>query len=286
MKKIAIVTDSNSGISQKEAKKLDIYVLPMPFIIGETTYYEDINLTHDEFYEKLKNNHKITTSQPSIDSVLDLWDKLLLKYEEIIHIPMSSELSSSYNTAFTLAQDYDNRIHVVNNQRISATQKQSVLEAIKYSNKKWNGSNIKKYLEKERFESSIYITLNTLKYLKAGGRITPAAAAIATILGIKPILQIQGSKLDSYKKARTMKQAYDIMINAIKNDFENKFIGYSDHKDMQIQIIYTDNSDMMNEFSKQVKNNFSKYDISIERLPLSVACHIGPGAIAISCCKK
>lgn len=286
MKKIAIVTDSNSGITQKEAKKLGIYVLPMPFVINGIMYYEDINLTQDEFYEKLENDCKISTSQPDISSVLDLWDDVLLEYEEIIYVPMSSELSNSYQTACILAQDYDNKIHVVNNQCISITQKQSVLDAVELVDKKWNACDIKKYLEKEKFESSIYIALDTLKYLKNGGRITPSAAAIATILNIKPVLQIQGEKLDSYKKVRGMKQAYNIMINAIKNDFENKFIGHSSHKDMNLYVVYTNNEDMMKEFLKQVKNNFSKYDIGIEKLPLSVACHIGPNAIAIACYKK
>ncbi len=215
---IAIVTDSNSGITQETAKKLGISVLPMPFIINEETFYEDVNLSQTDFYQRLQNDEKISTSQPAIGDILDLWDKLLENHDALIHIPMSSGLSGSCATATTLAEDYGGRVQVVNNQRISATMRQSVMDALQLVKAGKNADEIKEILEKTKFESSIYIMLDNLKYLKRGGRITPAAAAIATVLKIKPVLQIQGEKLDAFAKARSEKQARSIMIDALRYD--------------------------------------------------------------------
>ena len=243
MSKIAVVTDSNSGITQEEAKKLGISVLPMPFNINDETYFEDIDLTQEQFYEKLTEGAEICTSQPSIEAVTSLWDELLKEYDEIVHIPMSSGLSGSCQTAMMLAQDYDGKVFVVNNQRISVTQCQSTLDAMALADKGKSGEEIKKLLEDTKFDSSIYITLDTLKYLKKGGRITPAAAALGTLLKIKPLLQIQGEKLDAFSKARTMKQAKATMINAIKNDIATRFCPEGGYEGMKLQIAYTKNRD-------------------------------------------
>ena len=214
MGKIAIVTDSNSGITQDEGRELGVSVLPMPFYINDVMYLEGITLSQEAFYERLKNDETISTSQPSPAEVCGLWDNLLKEYDEVVHIPMSSGLSASCDTATMLARDYDGKVEVVNNQRISVTQRQSVLDALALRAAGKTAAEIKTKLEEEKMESSIYITLETLKYLKKGGRITPAAAAIGTVLNLKPVLQIQGEKLDAFAKARTMKQAKTIMLTA------------------------------------------------------------------------
>ena len=238
MGKIAIVTDSNSGITQSQAKELGIYVLPMPFMINEETFYEDITLSQEAFYEKLSEGAHVITSQPTPDSVMKLWDELLEEYDEIVHIPMSSGLSGSCQSASMLAQQYEGKVQVVNNQRISVTQRQSALDAKKLAEDGKNAAEIKKFLEDDKFSSSIYIMLDTLYYLKKGGRITPAAAALGTILKIKPVLQIQGERLDAFAKARTVTQGKNLMINAIRNDMENRFGGVRE-ENIWLQVAYT-----------------------------------------------
>lgn len=285
MKKIAVITDSNSGITQNEGKQLGIYVIPMPFNFGDKTFLEDITLTQEDFYERLGSGSDISTSQPSPESVLNLWDKLLKEYDEIVHIPMSSGLSSTCDTAMVLASDYNGKVQVVNNQRISVTQRQSVLDALLLRDEGKSAAEIKQKLEDEKFESSIYITVDTLKYLKKGGRITPAAAALGTLLKIKPVLQIQGGKLDAFAKARTMKQAKAIMIKAISADFEKRF-GDASASNMHIAIAHTQNEALAEELKEELNVLFPKHDIIINPLSLSVACHIGPGALAIACSKK
>ena len=286
MAKIAIVTDSNSGITQAEGKALGIYVLPMPFMIDEITYYEDIDLTQEQFYEKLKSGANIATSQPSPDSVTSLWDKLLQEYDEIVHIPMSSGLSGSCQSALAFAADYDGRVQVVNNQRISVTQRQSALDALQLVAAGKNAAQIKEFLENDKFNSSIYIMLDTLYYLKKGGRITPAAAAIGTMLRLKPVLTIQGEKLDAFAKARTTTQGKSMMINAIKKDINERFGGMTEDKHIWLQIAYTHDRAAAEQFRTEVAAEFPGYDIHIDPLSLSVACHIGPGALALACCKK
>ena len=279
MAKIAIVTDSNSGITQAEGKKIGIYVLPMPFMIDEVTYYEDIDLTQEQFYEKLKSGANIATSQPSPDSVTSLWDKLLQEYDEIVHIPMSNGLSGSCQSAMAFAADYDGRVQVVNNQRISVTQRQSALDALQLAAAGKDAAQIKEFLENDKFNSSIYIMLDTLYYLKKGGRITPAAAAIGTMLRLKPVLTIQGEKLDAFAKARTTTQGKTMMINAIKKDINERFGG-------MMQIAYTYDRAAAEQFRTEVEAEFPGYDIHLDPLSLSVACHIGPGSLALACCKK
>lgn len=286
MSKIAIVTDSNSGITQAEGARRGIHVLPMPFMIDEVTYYEDIDLTQEQFYEKLKSGANIATSQPSPDSVTSLWDKLLQEYDEIVHIPMSSGLSGSCQSAMAFAADYDGRVQVVNNQRISVTQRQSALDALQLAAAGKNAAQIKEFLENDKFNSSIYIMLDTLYYLKKGGRITPAAAAIGTMLRLKPVLTIQGEKLDAFAKARTTSQGKSMMINAIKKDINERFGGMTEDKHIWLQIAYTHDRAAAEQFRTEVETEFPGYDIHIDPLSLSVACHIGPGALALACCKK
>lgn len=287
MSKIAVVTDSNSGITQKAAKDLGVYVLPMPFIINEETFFEDIDFTQEEFYQRLKDGADITTSQPSPEAVMNLWDELLKEYDEIVHIPMSSGLSGSCQSALMLAEEYDGKVQVVNNQRISVTQRQSALDALVLIEKGMSAAEIKDFLEKDKFNSSIYIMLDTLYYLKKGGRITPAAAAIGTLLKLKPVLQIQGEKLDAFAKARTSSQGKSIMLNAIKNDIENRFGGMTRKDAVRLMIAYSNtDTEAALAFKEELQALYPEAEIHMDPLSLSVACHIGPGAIAVACAKN
>ena len=281
MCKVAIATDSNSGITQAKAKELGISVIPMPFYIDEELYFEDITLTQEQFYEKLQSDCKITTSQPAPGDVTDLWDKLLEEYDEVVYIPMSSGLSNSCETAVMLSGDYEGKVFVVNNQRISVTQKRSVLDAMELAKRGKSGAEIQHILEETKLESSIYITVDTLKYLKQGGRVTPAAAAIGTILNIKPVLQIQGEKLDSFAKARGFKQAKKIMLDAVEKDITERFSGQKVH----LQAAYTCSETEALAWKQEVESRFPEYEIDMDKLSLSVACHIGPGSIAVTCTK-
>lgn len=285
-KKIAVVTDSNSGITQSQAKEIGLYVLPMPFMINEEPFYEDITLTQEQFYQRLSENADVITSQPSPEEVMKLWDEVLTDYDEIVHIPMSSGLSGSCQSAMMLAEDYEGRVQVVNNQRISVTQRQSCLDAKLLAAKGMNAAKIKEALETDRFNSSIYIMLDTLYYLKKGGRITPAAAAIGTMLKLKPVLQIQGEKLDAFSKARTVSQGKNTMINAVRNDMENRFGGAPDPEKHWISMAYTYNREAGEAFRDEVREAFPGFEIHMDPLSLSVACHIGPGALAVTCSKK
>lgn len=286
MRKIAIVTDSNSGITQDEGRKLGISVLPMPFYINEVMYLEGVTLSQEEFYERLKKDEPISTSQPNPGEICGLWDTLLKEYNEIVHIPMSSGLSASCETAMGLARDYNGKVQVVDNQRISVTQKQSVMDALTLVQAGKSAAEIREILEAESRESSIYITLETLKYLKKGGRITPAAAAIGTVLNLKPVLQIQGDKLDAYSKVRGKKQAKRVMLKAMKEDFDSRFAEYAKRGEMCLEMAYTGNQEEAEEFKKEVQEMFPDYEIQMDPLSLSVACHIGYGALAVACSKK
>lgn len=282
MSKIAIVADSNSGISQKMAKEMGIYILPMPFLIDGKEYLDGVNLFTKEFYEYLEKDADVSTSQPSLESIMKLWDELLKEYDEIVHIPMSSGLSGSCQTAKMLAEDYDGRVEVVNNQRISVTQVHSILDAQNLVKAGKSAAQIREILEAEGLQASIYITLTTLKYLKKGGRITPAAAALGTMLRLKPVLQIQGEKLDAFSKVRTMSAAKRVMIDAIHSDLEKRFANCK----MRLAIAHTNNETAAMEFRKEIEAEFPGYtDIRVEELSLSVACHIGDGALALAVSK-
>ena len=286
MGKIAIVTDSNSSMTQEEGRALGVYVLPMPFYINEKLYLEGVTLSQEEFYERLKQDEPISTSQPNPGEVCALWENLLEEYDEVVHIPMSSGLSASCETAMALARDYDGRVQVVDNQRISVTQRQSVLDALSLRDMGKNAAQIKEILEAEKLESSIYITLETLKYLKKGGRITPAAAAIGTVLNLKPVLQIQGGKLDAYAKVRGKKQAKKAMLKAIQGDLDTRFAEYVKQGQMVMQIAYSGNPDEAKEWEQEVRAAFPDFEVYMAPLSLSVACHIGHGALAVACTKK
>ncbi len=282
-KKTAIVTDSNSGITQAKAKELGIFVLPMPFFINEELFFEDISLSQEEFYQKLLENADISTSQPSPGEVMELWDKVLEEYEEIVHIPMSSGLSKSCETAMMLAQDYEGQVYVVDNQRISVTQRQSVMDAMELASKGTPAAEIKRILEEMKLESSIYITLETLKYLKKGGRVTPAAAAIGTVLNIKPVLQIQGEKLDAYAKVRGFAQGKRTMLDAIRKDLEGRFSGIPVEQ-MHFAVAYSGaRTEDVDTWIKEVEAAFPGAKIEFtDPLSLSVSCHIGAGALAVT----
>lgn len=284
-KRIAVVTDSNSGITQSQAKEYGLYVLPMPFMINEETFYEDITLTQEQFYQRLSENADVITSQPSPEEVMKLWDEVLKTHDEIVHIPMSSGLSGSCQSARMLAEEYEGRVQVVNNQRISVTQRQSALDALALVDKGLDAAAIKDILEKDKFNSSIYIMLDTLYYLKKGGRITPAAAALGTILRLKPVLQIQGEKLDAFAKARTVSQGKSIMMNSIKADMEKRFDGAA-ADNIWLQIAYTYDREAAEQFKAQVEEFFPGFDVHMDPLSLSIACHIGPGSLALACCKR
>lgn len=284
MKKIAIVTDSNSGITQEMGKTMGIHVIPMPFFIDGELFLEDITLTQEEFYKRLGDNSDISTSQPSPGEVMECWDELLKEYDEIVHIPMSSGLSSTCHAAQSLSQEYDGKVCVVDNQRISVTQKQSVEDAITLREAGKSAAEIKEILEAEKLQASIYITVDTLKYLKKGGRITPAAAALGTVLNLKPVLQIQGDKLDAFSKVRGWKAAKRTMLKAIEKDLEERFSEV--REDMVLGMAYTCSKEEAQEWKQEISEKFPGYEIVEGPLSLSVACHIGPGAMAVTCMKK
>ncbi len=287
MAKVKVVTDSNSGITQAEAKKLGIFVVPMPFLIDGEEYFEDISLTQEQFYAHLQSNASVSTSQPSTASVTELWDSILQEEgAEIVHIPMSSGLSESCHTAEGLAKGYGGRVQVVDNQRISVTQKQSIFDAVKLAEEGKSTAEIKEALLATKFDSSIYISLDTLKYLKKGGRLTPAAALIGTILKIKPVLQIQGEKLDAFQKVHTLRKAKEVMIAAIRHDFETRFSELVKSGEMGLSVAYTADDTEAKSFFEELQSTFPGVPMRFcDPLSLSVSCHIGPGALAVACAR-
>lgn len=285
MDNIAIMTDSNSGVTQEQAVDMGIKVLPMPFLIDDETYFEDINLTQEQFYQKLAQDVEISTSQPSPEAVMKAWDELLKEYDSIVYIPMSSGLSGSCQTAKLLAQDYNGKVQVVDNQRISVTQKQSVQDAAELAAAGKTAREIREYLENVKFESSIYIMLDTLKYLKKGGRITPAVAALGSALRLKPVLQIQGEKLDAFTVARTKKQGVSKMLVAMESDVESRFGGMDNVENIHFAVAHTQNEEAALAFAEQVRERFGVQNVEVAPLSLSISCHIGPGSLAVACSK-
>ncbi|MBE5926919.1 MAG: DegV family protein [Lachnospiraceae bacterium] len=285
MKKTAVVTDTNSGLTVEQAKELGVFVLSMPYIINDETYYEGQDMTMSEFFEQLTNkDNQVFTSQPTPESVMNLWDEVLKEYDEIVYIPMSSGLSSSYQTARMLSgeDEYEGKVFVVNNQRISVTMRQSVIDAIELIKLGKGAEEIRDILEEEKLESSIYIMVDTLVYLKKGGRITPVAAMLGEMIKLKPVLQIQGDKLDAFAKARTVKQAKQIMMDAIKKDIETRFGGADN---VHICVAHTDNEENAEQFKNELLEIFPDNDIYLDRLPISISVHIGPGSLAVACSK-
>ncbi|MCQ2535960.1 MAG: DegV family protein [Lachnospiraceae bacterium] len=282
--KTAILTDSSCGMTQKEAKELGVYMLPMPFYINDELYYEEVDLSQDEFYEKLLNDVNIKTSQPLPGDVMDMWESLLKEYDEIVYIPLSSGLSGSAEAAKLWASEYDGKIVVVDNQRVSVTLRSSVRDAKIMADKGKSAKEICKILEKTKLESSIYIMVDTLSYLSKGGRLTPAAAAIGTLLKIKPVLQIHGEKLDAFAKARSVKHAKATMLEAVEKDMKKRF----KNDECEIAMAYTHNPEDAEIFKAEVveKLGISPEDIVMNPLALNIACHIGPGALALTVSKK
>ena len=285
MRKVAILTDSNSGITQEEAKANGLYVLPTPVYIDDEVFYEGVDLTTETFFKRQAEGVDIKTSMPVMGDVIDRWEELLKEYDEVVYIPLSSGLSGSYNAALMLADDYDGKVQVVNNQRISVTMKISVYEAKKMADAGKSAAEIREILERTRFESTIYIMVDTLEYLKKGGRITPAVAAIGSLLKIKPVLQIRGEKLDSFAKARTIKQGKQIMLDAIAKDMTE---GWNDPEGEHtiIAMAHTQNQEEIEKFKEEAQQRWPNHDIMIDPLSLVVSGHIGPGALAITCTKK
>lgn len=282
-KKIAIVTDSNSGVTPEEGKEWGVSVLPMPFLVNGNPYLENITLTQEGFYEQLASNASVSTSQPSIGDLTEQWEALLQEYDEIVHIPMSSGLSQSCATATNVAKDYDGRVFVVDNKRISVTQKESVLDALKLRDQGKTGAEIQAYLEQTGRDSSIYIAVDTMKYLKKGGRVTPAAAMIGSILKIKPVLQIQGAKLDKYALVRGLQKAKDTMKAAVKKDVEGEFAKFVENGEMTISVAHTANEAEALQFVEELKEMFPNIPFRFcNPLSLSVSCHIGPGSVAVA----
>ncbi len=282
MNRIAIATDSSSGLSQKEAEEMGVYMLPLPFLMDGREYFDGASLTHEEFYEGLAGGAEVSTSQPAPGDVMSFWDCILEEYDEIVYIPLSSGLSNGCQTAAMLSQEdkYAGRVEVVNNQRVSVTLVSAVRDAVALAAAGKAAAEIRRILEEEALQSSIYITVATLKYLKKGGRITPAAAALGTILKIKPVLQIQGEKLDAFAKVRTMGAAKRTMIEAIHSDIEQRFPG----RRIRLGVAYTKNLDAALELKKELEAEFPQAEeIILGELSPMISCHIGEGSLAAAC---
>lgn len=287
MQNIAIMTDSNCGFLPEDGEKMGISIVPMPLIIDGTTYFEGVDITSEEFYRLQGNGAEITSSLPSPGSVMDMWDELLKTHDEVVYIPMSSGLSNSCNSALMLAEDYDGRVHVVDNHRISVTQMQSVLDAVEMANSGMSGKEIKERLEKESLDASIYIAVDTLEYLKKGGRVTPAGAAIGSVLNIKPVLEIDGDKLDAYAKVRGMKGAFRTMIKALKKDLDGKLKTLHDNGELVLGIAYTlMPEEELAQWKAALEKAFPGEEILPGTLNLSIGCHVGPGAIGVGAVRR
>lgn len=289
MAKIAVVTDCCCGLTQERAKEMGIYMLPMGFFVNGKLRKEGIDITQKEFFQLLEDpSTTVSTSQPAPGEVTDLWDKVLKENDSIVYIPMSSGLSNSYQTAKLLAEDYDGRVEVVNNQRISVTLRQSIEDALLLVKLGWSAKQIREKLEKEKFNSSIYIMVDTLSYLKRGGRITGAVALIGNVLHIKPVLQIQGEKLDAFAKARGTRQAKKVMIDAIRKDMDGRFKWFVDKGEAVINYSYSegDKPEEVEAWVNDLKEAFPGYDIVGEPLSLVIGCHIGPGSLACTVSRK
>ena len=284
--KIAISTDGNSGFTRKEAEALGITIIPTPIIIDGEIYLEDISLTQDLFYEKLTGNSQISTSQPSPESLKEHWDKLLEDYDEVIYIPISSGLAAAYDTAYQLTQTeekYKGKVFAIDNHRVSVTQKQSLLDALKLAKEGKTGKEIAEWLTSTAMKSSIYIMVDTLTYLRKGGRLNPAVAFVGNLLKIKPVLQNHGEKFDQFTKARKISDAKSAMIDAIKKDLETKFKDEYEAGKMTLQVAHTKNLDAAIKFKAELEEALPNIEVTfVDSLSLSVSCHIGPGALAVA----
>lgn len=282
--RIAIMTDENSGIPMEEARARGIFMMKMPFFVNGELRFHGKDMTFEQFYQYLDEGAEVSTSQPSPGDVIDMWNKILADgYDEIVYIPMSSGLSESCNSAKVFAEEFDGKVHVVDNHRISITMEQSVYDAVIYAEQGMSAKEIKERLEKEAYDASIYIAVDTLSYIKKGGRVTAAAAAIGTVLNLKPVLTIQGEKLDAYAKERGMKKARHVMIDAMKKDLEKRFAELDESGEYKISISYSHVDDeTLQSWIDEVREAFPGRSIGARPLSLSIACHIGPGALAVA----
>ena len=281
--KTAIVTDTNSGISASQAEAMGIHLIPMPFFIGGETYYEGKDISHALFFEKMADGVEVSTSQPSPADIIALWESLLEDHDAVLHFPMTSGLSGSCASAKALAREYGGRVLVVDDKRISVTLMQSVRNALTLLAQGKTAGEVRDILEAESYDSSIYIAVNTLEYLKKSGRVTAAGAAMASILSIKPVLQIQGDKLDAYKKVRGMNHAKTVLMNALRKDLDTRF------KDLEMNVFagYSGGDSALGEvWLEEVQREFPEYEVELISLPLSICCHTGEGALGVACAKK
>lgn len=281
--KTAIVTDTNSGISASQAEAMGIHLIPMPFFIGGETYYEGKDVSHALFFQKMADGVEVSTSQPSPADIIALWEKLLEDHDAVLHFPMTSGLSGSCASAKALAREYGGRVLVVDDKRISVTLMQSVRNALTLLAQGKTAGEVRDILEAESYDSSIYIAVNTLEYLKKSGRVTAAGAAMASILSIKPVLQIQGDKLDAYKKVRGMNHAKTVLMDALRKDLDTRF------KDLEMNVFagYSGGAPALGEaWLEEVQREFPEYEVELISLPLSICCHTGGGALGVACAKK
>ena len=279
--KIAIATDTNSGITASEGEKLGVFVLAMPVNLEETIHYEGLDITSEQLYDAMRQHREVSTSQPSPGQLMELWDGILAKgYDEIVYIPMSSGLSGSCQSAALFARDYDGKVQVVDNHRISVTQRESVISALRLAEQGYDAGQIREFLEKHAYDASIYITVDSMEYLKKGGRVTPAAATLATVLNLKPVLTIQGDKLDAFAKVRGMKLAESKMIDALHQDRAERFKDVPESR-LLIETAGTlENEALAESWRQQVQAEFPFAKVSYANLPCSIACHVGMNSVA------
>ena len=289
MAKTAILTDTNSGITSKEAAAMGIFLLHMTFTVNGQDYREELDIKWDKFYAMLSDNRTtVSTTQPSPGELSELWSNILKYHDEIVYIPMSSSLSSSWQTAKLLAaSDFPDKVFVADNRRISVTQYQSVADAKAMADKGIGAAEIVRRLEEDAAASSIYIMVNKLTYLKRGGRVTAAGALIANVMNLKPVLQIQGEKLDAYSKCRGTKAAKQSMLDAMKKDLDTRFKDIVDEGKMTLHASFCNMTVFdVESWKEEISQAFPGFEIHSAPLSLSIGCHIGPGALAIACAKR
>lgn len=285
MKKIKIITDSNSGITQDEGKALGVFVVPMPFTIDGKEYLEDISITQERFFELLEQGADVTTSQPAQSYLENVWSEILEEYEKIIYIPMASGLSATCENAKEYAKKFDGRVFVVDNLRISVPQKISVYEAVKMVNEGKSVEEILAHLESTKIKYSIYLTVSILKYLKKGGRITPATATLGDMLHLKPILTSRGGSFDKFAIALSWGQAKKKMIQRIKKELDTEFKSEYAQGKMALLVAYSKISSEAEKFRTEIEAEFPDMKVLyVDPLSLSVACHTGAGALGIGIC--
>lgn len=285
MKRVGIVTDSHGGISLMQARELGIKVVPMPFYFGDDCYYEGISITREEFFERLNNGESVSTSQPSPETVMEAWREALSEYEKVLYMPLSSGLSGSCNTARMLAmeEEFEGKVFVVDNGRIATPMHRSILDALELIDEGFSAQEVQAILEEAGSKMSIYIAVETLEHLKKGGRITPATAAIGTVLNIKPILKLNTGVLETYQKSRGMKKARQEMLAAMKYDFDVTFKEYADNNEIYLMAASSADEVTTQEWVDEIKAYFPGMEVLCDDLSLGISCHTGEGALGIGC---